>query len=224
MTSPFDNVEFSSNPDPRSPVVVVADCSDSMTQVRPGETRSPLEALNGALDILVNELHQDPLARRRSEIAFVAYGSQVAEPTPFATVESLALPILEPMGLTSTGEAMNTAMDIMEERKKEYDENGIQRYRGTILLITDGLSTDDVTEASSRIREGESSKKFMFFPVAVEGADLEALEDLGGKVPAKLSGVKFEELFAWLSASQSAISSSQPGDSVKLPPPGWAEF
>lgn len=219
------NIEFANNPDPRSPVVVVLDCSDSMTQVREGETRSPLEALNGALDTLVAELRRDPLAKRRSEIAFVAYGTQVAAPTPFATAENLQLPILEPMGLTSTGAAIEAATDIMEARKREYDANGVQRYRGTILLITDGLSTDDVTEASRRLREGEASKKFAFFPVAVEGADLEALQDLGGKQPAKLSGVKFDELFAWLSASQAAVSSSQPGDRVVLPAPtGWAEF
>lgn len=219
------NIEFADNPDPRSPVVVVLDCSDSMTQVRPGESRSPLEALNGALDILVSELKKDPLAKRRSEVSFIAYGSDVAEPTPFATADNLVLPMLEPMGTTSTGAAVEKALEILEERKREYDSNGVQRYRGTVLLITDGLSTDEVEEASKMLKEGEANKSFIFFPVAVEGADLEALEDLGGKQPARLSGVKFDELFAWLSASQAAVSSSQPGDRVALPSPeGWAEF
>lgn len=219
------NIEFADNPDPRSPVVVVLDCSDSMTQVRDGESRSPLDALNGALDILVAELKKDPLAKRRSEVAFVAYGSEVAQPTPFATAENIQLPILEPMGLTSTGAALEKAVEIMNSRKAEYDANGVQRYRGTILLITDGLSTDDVSNASKIIQEGEAKKSFIFFPVAVEGADLDALQEIGNKQPAKLSGVKFDELFAWLSASQAAVSSSQPGDRVALPAPtGWAEF
>lgn len=218
-------VEFANNPDPRSPVVVVLDCSDSMTQVRSGEERSPLEALNGALDVLITDLRKDPLARRRSEISIIPYGSEVAEPTPFATAEEAELPLLRPMGLTSTGAAIEKAVEVMNSRKAEYDANGVQRYRGTIMLITDGLSTDDVSEASKILKEGESNRSFIFFPVAVDGADLEALEELGGKAPAKLKGVSFEELFSWLSASQAAVSSSQPGDKVALPAPtGWADF
>jgi uncharacterized protein YegL len=63
-----------------------------------------------------------------------------------------------------------------------------------------------------------------FFPVAIEGADLETLGRLGTRAPLKLRGMAFDELFAWLSASQSRVSASNPGDAVALPAPtGWAE-
>lgn len=221
----FSDLEFAENPDPRCPIVLVLDCSDSMTDVRPGQDRSPLDALNGGLDRLVTSLHGDPLARKRAEVSFVAYGSEVSEPTEFSTVDNLILPELTPMGVTSSGAALVAAMDAVEARKATYKEGGVQYYRPLILWVTDGLATDDVTEAKTRIAAYSEKKKMSFFPVAVEGADLGAMQDLASKEALKLSGLKFEELFLWLSASASAVSASQPGDAVAAPSPaGWAEL
>ena len=36
-----------------------------------------------------------------------------------------------------------------------------------------------------------------------------------------MDGLRFRDLFVWLSASQKAVSGSQPGDKVNLPPAGW---
>lgn len=221
----FGDIDFASNPDPRVPVVVVLDCSDSMTDVRPGEDRSPLEALNGGLDRLVTSLHSDPLAKKRAEVSFVVYGTNAAPATEFATVENLVLPQLEPMGVTSTGAALNEALNAVEERKAKYKESGIQYYRPVVLWVSDGLQTDDVSEARSRIAEYSEKKKLTFFPVAVEGADLDAMTDIAGKQALKLKGVEFGELFSWLSASAASVSASQPGDTVTAPSPaGWAEL
>lgn len=225
MMDNFGDLEFALNADPRVPVVLVLDCSDSMLEVRPGETRSPLEALNGGLEGLWTTLHKDPLAKRRAEVSFVTYGSDVSEPTEFRTVDELVLPELKPMGLTSTGAALTVALDAIEERKSTYKANGIQYYRPLLILLSDGLSVDDTSEASARLKQYADSKKLTFMPVAVEGADVDALTALSGKQALKLIGLRFEELFQWLSASAAAVSASQPGDTVKAPSPaGWAEL
>lgn len=219
----FENIEFASNPDSRCPVALVLDCSSSMVQERTGENTPPLIALDAGLDTLVSELHNDPLAKRRVEVSIITYGSMVSEPTPFATVDNLVLPQLEPMGTTSTGAALMKAMDHLEERKRTYKENGIQYYRPWIMLISDGLSTDDLSAASKRIQAAEASKSVAFFAVGVEGASLDQLSQISGKPALGLQGVKFSELFQWLSASQAAVSASNPGDAVPLPAPtGWA--
>lgn len=221
----FDEIELASNPDPRCPVVLVLDSSSSMVEKRPGESVSPLDALNAGLDSLVTELNRDPLAKRRVEVSVVTYGSAVSPATSFATVDNLILPTLVPSGITSTGAAVIEALDAIESRKKTYRENGISYYRPILMLISDGLATDDVSEATRRIREASENKKVTFMPIAVEGADVEALERLSGKSVKRLSGLKFDELFIWLSASLSNVSSSQPGDKVLAPPTDdWAEL
>jgi uncharacterized protein YegL len=220
----FSGLEFADNPDPRCPVVLILDASSSMSQKFEGEVESPMDALNSGLDVLISELNKDPLAKRRVEVSVVSYGTEVSEATPFATVDNLILPTLLPSGMTSTGKAINVALDALEARKKEYKENGIQIYRPWALLITDGLPTDDISEAAKRVKEYEEKKKVSFFAVGVEGADMDSLAKISVRQPMKLSGMKFSELFQWLSASQSAVSSSQVGDKVSLPSPaGWAE-
>lgn len=226
MTMPdFSDLSFADNADQRCPVVLILDCSDSMLEVRPGETRSPLEALNGGLDVLVTELHKDPIAKRRVEVSIVAFGTEVAQPTDFATVDNLILPTLAASGVTSMGRAVEVALDAIENRKASYKANGIPYTRPMVFLIGDGLATDDLGPARAKLREAISQKKLSFFPVAVEGADVDQMSSLSDTQAIKLDGVKFSEFFQWLSASQTAVSASNPGDKVALPSPaGWATF
>lgn len=223
----FDDIEFAENSDARAPLIICIDESGSMGDTRPGEDRSPIEALDSGLDSLVSSLASDPLARRRCEISFVTYSSQVNNVTDFATIDNLILPNLQAGGLTATGAALNACLDKLEERKKTYKQNGISMYRPFLVLLTDGLQTDNVDKAAKRIAEYEASKKVAFFPVGISGFDPEGLKEIcpPGKEPLALSGLKFDEFFQWLSASQSAVSESNVGDKVALPnPSGWAEI
>lgn len=220
----FEDVSFAENQDPRCPVVLVLDCSSSMIESRPGQQMSPMQALDAGLDVLVSELHKDPLAKRRVEVSVVAFGSNVNPATEFATVENLVLPGLEPMGVTSMGAAVNEAMDAIENRKHMYKANGIKYYRPWVLLISDGLPTDNIDSAVSRVRAAEEKKSIAFFAVGVDGADTDILGKFSNRGALSLQGMRFNELFQWLSASQASVSASQPGDAVPLPSPaGWAE-
>lgn len=222
----FDDIEFAENPDDRCAVSIIIDESGSMGQERPG-FGVPIEELNNSLDLLVSELHNDPLSRRRCEVSFCTYSTEVNYLTDFATVDNLVLPTLQANGLTSSGKAINAALDKLEERKQTYRSQGVNFYRSIVLFLNDGLQTDDITSAAKRIAELEAKKSIIFFPVGISGYDPEGLKQLcpPGKEPLGLDGLKFDELFQWLSSSIASVSSSQVGDKVSLPSPaGWMEM
>jgi uncharacterized protein YegL len=79
--------------------------------------------------------------------------------------------------------------------------------------------------AAEQIKDGEAKKKFAFFAVGVQGANMEILNQISVREPLKLQGLKFRELFQWLSASMKAVSHSTPdAGSMKIEAPiGWTE-
>jgi uncharacterized protein YegL len=73
------------------------------------------------------------------------------------------------------------------------------------------------------VREGEASKQFAFFAIGVKGANMDILKQISSREPLSLEGLRFRELFSWLSSSLRSVSRSTPGTEVPLESPkGWA--
>jgi len=49
------------------------------------------------------------------------------------------------------------------------------------------------SEAAARVKEGEQSKRFMFFAVGVQGANFETLAQISVREPLKLQRLKFRD-------------------------------
>ena len=206
--TPFSAAQFAENPDPRCACVLVLDRSASMAGKKIAE-------LNAGLQQFRDELLGDELARRRVEIAVVPFGPVVRGST-FEPAERFAPGALSAAGGTPTGEAVNYALDLLEERKQLYRDHGILRYRPWVILITDGEPTDAYRTAARRVRDGEANKAWTFFPIGVEGANAATLREFSDRA-VNLRGHSFREFFQWLSASMSTVSRSTPGGTLRLP-------
>lgn len=207
--------DFALNPEPRCPCVLLLDVSGSMAG-------RPMALLNEALRTFQDELAEDDLAQKRVEVATVTFGP-VETLHDFVGAASWTAPTLSPQGVTPMGAAIERAIELVNDRKAEYRANGVKYYRPWIFLITDGAPTDAWQNAATQVRLGEDSKNFAFFAVGVDGADMNLLDQITPRGALALDGLKFKELFMWLSASLRAVSQSVPGAEVALQAPtGWA--
>ena len=214
---PIGPVTFADNPEPRCPCLLLLDSSGSMSG-------KPIAELNAGLRAFKEELESDSLAVKRVEVAIVTFGP-VNVVNDFNTAQNFVIPTLDAGGDTPMGEAIKQGIDLIKKRKNEYKTNGISFYRPWIFLITDGAPTAEWTRAASAIREGEAGKSFAFFAVGVQNADMNILKQISVREPLKLQGLKFRELFQWLSNSMKSVSRSNPGDKIQLTPPsGWSEL
>lgn len=216
----FAGLEFADNPQPRCPCLLILDNSGSMSGRK-------IQQLNEGVRQFKKELLEDDLAQKRVEVAVISFGP-VEVVSDFSTAQSWESRDLQPNGATPMGEAIERGLEMIEERKKVYRTNGVAMYRPWVILITDGSTTDSITNAARLVHDGEVAKKFAFFAIGVEDADMQELAHLtaSSRPPMKLDGYKFREFFLWLSSSMRSVSRSVPNAAtVALPPTsGWAQL
>lgn len=215
----LDLVQLADNPDPRAPCLLLLDTSASMSG-------APIQALNEGLSTFKDDLMNDELARRRVEVAVVAFGNGGARTVQdFTTAEDWDPEPLTAGGSTPMGEAMTRGLELLRNRKDLYKRAGLQYFRPWMFLITDGEPTDRWQDAAQEAKREDAQKGLVFFTVGVERANMERLAGIApqDRPPLRLKGLMFAELFLWLSQSQQKVSHSRMGEQMELPPVGWAD-
>jgi len=215
-------VDYSGNPNQRTPCVLVLDASGSMgTPSSRGSTR--INELNEGIKTLEQALKSDDAAISRVQLGIVSVGG------PSNSAEILmdwtdgenfhAFPLTADGG-TPLAAGIQLGLNMIDQVKTDLRNNGISYTRPWMMIITDGEPTDsssDWAAAVQEIQKAESDAKVEIFTIGVDGANLAVLSQLSTKPPAMLDGLKFKELFLWLSSSLSAASRSRPGDNLQLP-------
>ncbi len=232
--SPIDSItDHIQNPQqPHVATILLVDTSGSMRSPTPSG-KSKIDELNEGLIIFRDDVTGDDLTRKRAEIALVTFDDSINIVQDFTSVDNFHPPTLSTAGETHMGAGILKAIEMIEDRKKEYKNQGIDYYRPWIFLITDGFPTD-MDEGDSlwssvirSVHEGEKNGKFSFFAVGVEPVDMDKLKKIASpqRPPILLKQGKFREMFVWLSKSQQRVSGSKPGDQTELPAAtGWGKI
>jgi uncharacterized protein YegL len=215
-------VDYSTNPNQRTPCVLVLDASYSMT-AKASSGKTAIEALNEGIKALEYALKNDEAALTRVQLSIVIVGGPTDDAEilmDWTDVSNFTAFPLTAGGRTPLGKGIQLGLDLIEEGKQNLRSQGISYTRPWLLIMSDGAPTDEASlwnAASNECRQAEAEKKVEVFCIGVEGADLTKFRGLSHKPPLMLDGVKFEELFQWLSESLSAASQSRPGDTLQLP-------
>lgn len=214
---PSDATELAENPEQRCPCVLLLDTSGSMAG-------PPIKELNEGLRAFQEELAADSLARKRVEIALVTFGPVKLE-TDFVTAENFEPPLLSAGGDTPMGAAVQLAIELVARRKDVIRQHlgPTMCLRPWIFLVTDGGPTDEWHSAATKVQEGDNDQKkaFSFWAVGVRGANMDVLSQISRRPPVSLDGLRFRDMFVWLSSSLSGVAKSQPGAQIQLSAPDW---
>lgn len=219
-------IEIANPQHPHCATVLVMDTSSSMSGDK-------IRQLNDGINYFRDDVLADDLARKRVEVSLVSFGGTVTVEQDFRSIDSFDPGSMTAGGGTPMGEAILRATEMLRQRKAGYRAQGIDYYRPWIFLITDGEPTDmspgdpmwnDVVQA---VHGGEQAREFLFFAVAVEGADIGTLRQIAPpeRPPLLLRPGRFKDMFAWLSRSQRRVSASKVGEQLTLEAPtGWAQI
>ena len=216
------NLEFADNPEPRCPVLIIADCSGSMAG-------RPIDAMNQGVGDLYQAIVDDEIARNRVEVALLSFSTEARVERDFSTVGEGAKTNMRAGGATNMHLAIQQGCDLLEDRKEQYRRGGVPYFRPIMVLFSDGLPTSprpEMEQANQRLVDIENDSRLTIFKVAVNAeavqAMLRVLPNPNSRFqPQQLDNLRFSDFFVWLSRSVSAISRSTPGEAVNLPPADW---
>lgn len=241
-----------SNPTPRVPICLCLDTSGSMGAVTgectpTGETvfedgkewqvvtggTSRIKELQKGIELFYEAIREDEVAVYSAEICIVEFNDSASCILDFANIERQNdIPVLKAHGNTAMGEGVNLALDLLEKRKEEYKDKGVDYYQPWLVLMTDGESNGSQSElqrAISRTTDLVNGKKLTIFPIGIgDEAGMNTLQKFSpNRTPLKLQGLKFAEFFTWLSKSVSRTSQNTPGEKIQLDVEGikgWGEL
>lgn len=211
------NDDLITNPSPRIPICLCIDTSRSMLY-------------NGRIDLikqgilnLYEELKNDFQISNSAEIAIVTFNNEAEILENFETVSEKNIPSFKVGGNTALGKGVNLSLDILEQRKDLYKNNGIDYYQPWLIIMTDGASYGEpksiLNQSQDRTFRLEYSKKLVVIPISVGNqAKREELEKFTSKKESVIGidGAQFNKFFAFISRSVAQVVQSAGKANIEL--------
>ena len=208
------------NPAKRCACMVVLDTSFSMYG-------DEIKELNRGIQTLVPTLQQNKTSAASVELGVITAGGVVKEQLTMRSVMSLDYsPNFSASGNTPLGEAIELALARLDARKAKYKQSGTAYFQPWLIIISDGAPTDTEvwSRASQKVVQLAKQKKLVPLVVGVKGADMKTLSRCSNRPALHLDGLRFQDMFQWISASMIRVSASAAnGGFATLPPITWAD-
>ena len=145
------------------PVIVAVDRSGSMGTI------GKIDALNIALKDFINSVKDEDSNKAEIHVAIFSFGGESAScDIPLKPISEVDAPTYQAQGRTPMGGAFDMLKALIEDKVQIPS----RAYKPTIVLLTDGIPTDDfLTPMNSLINEGRSSKAFRIAMAIGDDAD-----------------------------------------------------
>ena len=207
----------------RIPFILLLDVSGSMAG-------APIEALAKGLPLVKSELDSDAKARLSVEVAIVTFAGDARQLCDFVTVNNFAPPhtLQTEGGGTNLVAGLTKCLDILDLRIRHYKNTGTSFKGPWLWLMTDGQVSDspELDDVRQRAKSMiESKHRLNFFTIAINEEAMSSLVklNLSPNHPVQIDGLKFTQMFKWISVQLTKISHSQKGDKISLDKPSeWA--
>jgi len=141
------------------PVIVLADASGSMSE------NGKIEALNQALKDMVKTFASESRVRAEIQIGLITFGAQQAELfVPLAPAHQItSMSPITASGTTPLGQALSLATGLLEDQERIPS----RAYRPVLVLVSDGLPTDDWESALACLEQSGRASKATRFAMAI---------------------------------------------------------
>ncbi|MBE6425012.1 MAG: VWA domain-containing protein [Planctomycetaceae bacterium] len=198
---------------PFLPVIFCMDVSGSMLH--------NIAAMQDGFRQFVRDVQSDEQANKVVRGAVITFESNVHVVQDFEAVSNWNLPVLQADGCTDLAGAVNKALEILNEKKREYQRDGVTYYQPWIVLFTDGAhytgmkstqeDATDVRNAANEVISLCKARKLVSFPIGIgDGVDWETLKSFSTEgIALSLKDTNsFAEFFKFFSMSASATARS----------------
>ena len=179
---------FGDNSDVKLAVAFLLDCSGSME----GE---PIEQMNKGIQYFTDFIKSNQIAKHRLDTTIISFGEEVTVHQENATTDDLVAPYLQAGGATPMGEAILTALDILEQQKQYYKAEDIEYIKPIIICLTDGEPTDEAIfkEATTQLLMAEAQNQVTFYCIGCNGIDMSVMKNMQTKHAPMIMGKEISD-------------------------------
>ncbi len=230
------------NTSSRVPICLCIDTSGSMS-MKDDSSKSRMDRVKEGMAKFYSDLENDETASASAEVAIVGFSDSAYLVQNFRTIENIEdrknIQLIPHEG-GDLAEGIFMSLDVLEERKNMYKENGIDYYQPWLIIMSDGHPTNknktdavmrnELARACKKVTELEENKKLTVVPVYIGkqdgGDDVASVDKKADKYLSSFSkknpivsldsDENFSRFFEWLGKSVGMVTFGSNGSGPEL--------